>query len=507
MSNSSSSVSLRSVAVVTLMSFGQLVLLFVLQLVLAHAFGASDELDAYLSAYALPLVIGGILAGALGTVIVPLYNELQSANGDDVADAALGRVGLAVAVLSSGLALAISFGAELLVGFFYGELEPSRARLTSELLRIVCWLIPLNTMTGFLFGVDHARKRFFQPAFSGLLGPSVTVLLFLFVLEGTIDSLAWAVVWGGVVGVAFLLPGFPSAGSSQTRPSVSVFPRLLLLIAPLLMGAACARLDVLVDRSLASGLSVGSIAHMGYAWRLASAVVMLGTSGLSVVIFPALAKHAAEGDRRQMRDDLAEGWRFLCVVLVPMVGGITFCGVPIVQVMLQRGEFTHVDSLAVAGLLTLYAGLICAAGVGELASRTLYAMGRTWIPSFVGIAGFTLGTLAKVLVVDSFGVDGLVVVSSLYYLLNATLLVVILRWVGLRGHSSGLARTLARSVLSASIAIVLAMLVMSEPTMLRVAAGILVATVVYVSLLSTLGDEFVRRALSAVRSIVFRRSR
>lgn len=504
-SDRTGSVSLRSVGVVTFLSFGQLVLLFVLQLVLAHAFGASDELDAYLSAYALPLVVGGILSGALGMVIVPLYSEIRSTSGDDAAAVALGRVGRAALIVASSLALAIWLAADAVVGVFYDDLEPSTARLTSDLLRIVVWLIPLNTLTGFLFGIDHARKRFFQPAFSGLLGPSVTVFLFVFVLERTVESLAWAVLAGGIVGVGFLLRSFPRTPKSQAGQSVPVFPRLLFLIAPLLLGAAYTRADVLVDRPLASHLDVGSISHMGYAWRLASAIVMLGTSGLSVVIFPALARHAAKGDRKQMHDDLAEGWRLLCVVFVPMIGGIVFCGVPIVQVLLQRGEFTQADSLAVARLLSLYAGWICGAGVAELASRTLYALGRTWIPSFVGIGAFALGSIAKVLIVDRFGVDGLVVVSSLYYLLNATVLILFLRWAGLLGYSDGLLYTLARSVVAASVAVLLATTIMTAPTMLRVVAGILVAAVVYIGLLLALGDEFVRRALIAARSIVLRR--
>src|SRR6476620_2197731 len=72
--------SLRSIALVTSLTFGQLLLQFATQLILAKYFGAGDEMDAYVTALAPPVVIATILSGAIGYVLVPVVAE-HVANG------------------------------------------------------------------------------------------------------------------------------------------------------------------------------------------------------------------------------------------------------------------------------------------------------------------------------------------------------------------------------------------------------------------------------------------
>lgn len=493
-----SSVSLRSVGIVTLLSVGQLILLLVMQLVLADIFGASAALDAYLSAYALPLVVGGILSVALGSVVIPLYNEQLAAHGQLSAETQLGRLGVLLLLVSISLAALMSWGAALLVDLFYAEFEPTVAQATAAVLRILAWLVPVNTLTGFLFAIYHARRHFFLPAAAGLCGPALTIGLFVFVLAHTIESLAWAVLAGGLLGCALLLPGFPRGERLTSLPPRQVSQRFLMLLMPLLLGAAYSHLVVLVDRSLADRLSAGSISHMAYAWRITTAASTLITSGLSVVIFPSLARHAAAKDLPRLRSDLAEGWRLLAVALIPALVGIVFCGEAVVRALFERGAFTSRDADAVARLLRLYTGFVVAAAVGELAGRTYFALGRMWLPTLVGMFGFAIGAVAKLLVVDRFAAEGLVAVTSLHYLLNAALLLGLLRWVGGNRCSTGVGLTIVRSVSAAAVAVGPAFVLMRNGELLHVVGGLLVATCIYPLSLWTLGDEFARRTADAM---------
>jgi hypothetical protein len=58
----------------------QLLVQFATQLVLARLFGAASEMDAFVAALALPVVIATILSGSLG-VLVPIYAERLAAGG------------------------------------------------------------------------------------------------------------------------------------------------------------------------------------------------------------------------------------------------------------------------------------------------------------------------------------------------------------------------------------------------------------------------------------------
>lgn len=478
-------------------------LLFLLQLVLARIFGASSDLDTYLAAYAFPLVVGGVLAGGLGSVVVPLHSELSATHGENVAAGAVKSIGLRLLLVSSALAIGMAILADTLVKLVYPDVQADAAAEIVRLLRILNWLVPINTLIGFLYGVDHARRRFFLPAFAGLLGPAATVLLFVLAGDRTTTWLAWSTLLGGGLGVSVLLRDFPWR-APDIDPQLRVFRRFWMLLAPLLIGAACAQLVVLVDRPLAIGLTEGSVSRMGYAWRIASAVASLATSGLAVVIFPALAQHAARGDRQQLRNDLAEGWRFLVVVLVPVVLGILFCGKAIIAALYQSGEFQPQDTAAVAYLLNLYLGLILAAGFGEPAVRTFYALGKTWLPPVIGTAAFLLGSLAKFLVVDQYGTTGLVATTSIYYLAGTAAYVVLLRWEGLTGTWRGVPLTFIRALIAGGLAVGCAVWIMQSASLAAVTCGIVTAVLLYAGLLRLMGDEFARRTFQAAREWIGR---
>ena len=57
--------SLRSVALLTVLTLGQMGLQFGFQILLARQFGTESDMDAFIAALTLPMVISGILAGVL----------------------------------------------------------------------------------------------------------------------------------------------------------------------------------------------------------------------------------------------------------------------------------------------------------------------------------------------------------------------------------------------------------------------------------------------------------
>ncbi|MBX3436985.1 MAG: hypothetical protein KF861_05810, partial [Planctomycetaceae bacterium] len=494
---SSSSVSLRSVSVVTLLSLGQMVVLFIHQLVLARFFGATEEMDAYLAAYVLPLVVGGILSTAVGTVVVTLFHELLAGQDVPSAESQLAQLGMMLLAMTAAIAGIIAFFADDLTSLLFRNFSIETAALTAHLLRILCWLIPLNTLIGFLFGVEHGRRHFVMPALSGMLGPALMILLFLFATDRSISALAWSVLWGTIAAVGMLLLRFPRWRTNATGQR-TVWRRFGYLSLPLFLGAAYSRLDVFVDRVLADNLTTGTIAQMGYSWRIATAVITLATSGLSVVAFPSLARHAAVKDWNALRVDLNECWRFLTVVMLPVCGGIVVCGDTIIAALFEHGAFTAADTTAVARYLNLYAGMIVAAGIGEIAGRTFYASGNTWFPTLVGMGGFTLGMVLKFLLVEREGGEGLVAITSGYYLFNIVILLIGLRIKGVLTVDRHVAVTIFRSLAAAVVAIGVAEMTMAPDSPLRVLAGIVAAAAIYVVMLALLGEEFARRAFRMI---------
>ncbi len=477
-------VSLRSVSLVSLFSVGQLVLLFVLQFILAKLFGASKELDVYMAVLAVPLVISAVLSGSLGSVIIPLSQDLHREHGDQAVQSVLNRLGWILLGSSSVLAGILAMAAGPVTRLLYGKWTDSELELGTGMLVILSGLVPLNTMTAYLFSVYHARQRYLLPAISGLVGPAVTVGIVVQFPNAGVRGIAWAVLAGGIAGVALLLPGFPRSGRNGPVPFTQSLIRFGRLLWPLILGAAFFRLDPIVDRYLAVAgeLSEGSISHLSYAGRLVSAIAVLATSGLAVVAFPAMARHAALGEQDKFAAEIAHGWRFLCVVLVPIIGGILCYSEVLVAWLLERGEFAAADTKAVAWLLCLYAGVILMAGIGEISARAFYAMGRTWIPTLVTMLGFTFGSAAKFALVSQYQVESLAALTSAYYVLNNLVFVIILRLCLTGSLFVGVGGTLLRTLFCTACALGIGSPLLLAGRGLQVPLGILMCILSYAGL-------------------------
>jgi putative peptidoglycan lipid II flippase len=491
-------------ALLTGLSLVQLLVQFATQLVLARLFGAASEMDALVAALAAPVVIAAIIAGSLGYVMVPVHAEQVASGRQREAGEFVGQIGLYVLGLSTLVAIVVAAAAQPLAAMLFPGFSQSQLALTASLLRILSLLIVANSLIAFLNALYHCERRFAWPAAAGVIGTLVT-LTYIATLHGRqgIDAVAWGLVAGATVTAALLLPRFVEHAWQSLPRLLAPQPatrRAVALLAPLLLGAIYWRLDPLIDRWLGSYLSAGSIAHLGYAWRLTAALMMIGTSGLSVVAFPAIAAHAAAGRRVELNAEIAHALRLLVFLLIPVCLGLGLFAHPVVRLLFERGRFTASDTHAVAVLLVLYFGVVLGGSVGDVLSRTLYSLQDTRTPVFVSTVVFTLAIGLKFLLVGQTAAAGLAAGTSVYCLLNAALLAaVLLRRLG-RGMLAGVGWSLVRCVASALVACLAAWLVGRSWAPFAALPAAISGALSYVLAAWLLGDEFAGKLNRFVRS-------
>ena len=483
--------SLKSVSLVSLLSFAHLGVQFALQVVLARYFGASAEMDAYYAALALPTVLSAILTGSLAYAFLPVFVARRERAGPEAAwSMAMNFLVLLVGV-SAALALAGTIWASPIVRHLHPGFSATQVGRTALLFRVLSWLVLANSLVGYLQALHHSNQRFAVPAASGVVGTCVTLAYVVWRHEADgVVAVAWGVVIGSGVAIAGqlrLLLANRKYASWRLDPGTI---RCLRLVAPLILGAAYYRLDPLVDRYLASRLPESSIAYLGYAWRLVNALLIVSTSSLSIVVFPSLAKHASLHDEQALRAEVAHAFRFLCFMLVPITLGLVGFSRIVVRDLFERGEFRPEDTTAVAMLLVIYLGALWGGGIGEIASKVFYAAGNTVLPVVIGVIGFTVGAGLKIALAPDRGVAGIAAATSAYYLLNSSALaaIVLARWGGetVRGVVRAISRYLLATVPAVGAAYAVTQTHRPLPSL--VAA----ATAVPVYLLATLAqrDEF-----------------
>ncbi len=489
--------SLRSIAVVTSLTLIQLLLQFATQVALAKFFGAGGEMDAYVAALAPPVVLATILSGSLGYVMVPIIAERRAAGSERDAAAVAAQIGLYLIVLAIGLYGISMATANELAKLLCPGFSSQEQQLTAALLRVSSALIVANSLIAYLNALFHSYRRFARPAVAGVMGTLVTLayVLALHRHQG-IFAVAWGVVVGAAATVAILAPLFVAQlwqRGAWRLPLQAGTRRCLALLTPLVVAAIYWRLDPLLDRYLGSRLPTGNIAHMGYAWRLISGLMLIGTSGLSIVAFPAIAAHAAQSRRDELNAELAHALRFFLFLVVPVCVGLGAFATPVVRLLFERGRFTAADTQAVALLVVLYIGVVFGAGLGDLLSRTFYSLQDMVSPVVISTAVFTLVAGLKFVVVGRWEAAGLVAATSVYYLLNAGVLLLVLLGRLSADMLAGSGRQLARSLLSSLVACLVAALVIRLPVAFAVLPAAACAIATYLVCMWLLGDEFAQK--------------
>jgi putative peptidoglycan lipid II flippase len=451
-------------------------------------------MDAYVAAMALPVVVATILSGSLGYVLVPAVAERLAGGNERDAATVASQVGLYMTAASLLISAAVTASAGPLTAFLCPGFSADERALTAGLLRVLSALIVANSLASYLNALFHSYRRFAEPAVAGVIGTLATLgyVLLLHQQQG-IFAVAWGVVFGATVTVAILLPLFLSqlwSSAAWKAPMHAGTRQCFGLLMPLVLGAIYWRLDPLVDRFLGSYLPLGSIAHIGYAWRLISGLMLIGTSGLSIVAFPAIAAHAAAKKHDDLNVELAHAIRFFLFLIVPVCVGLAAFRVPVVRLLFEHGRFTSADTQAVSLLVALYVGVIFGAGLGDLLSRTCYAQHDTRTPVIVHSLNFTLAAGLKFLIVGSSGAAGLVTATSMYYLLNSTVLgTVLLRRLG-RDMLTGTPGTLLRSLASSIVACLAASLIIRLPAVWAVLPAAACGAVVYLLMMLLFADDF-----------------
>jgi putative peptidoglycan lipid II flippase len=416
---------MRHAAMLSICSLLQLVIQFGFQMQLARWFGATEEADALQAAMGPPLLLSMFLAGSISYVFVPNFLQHREQGGDarafDYAASMLWLVGC-LALLASIIGFLF---AETLCRWWYPSMDPTRHALTVRLWRILIWTTLTGCLVSLLLSIHQSLQHFAIAGLQGVIGTGVT-LLWIVLGPRSIESIAWGMLVGSIVAVLVQLP---QSRACWIRGPGS--PRLALtslaMLMPFLLAMTYTRLDPIVDRIFATWLPAGALSHLGYANRIVTALLAVGTSSLSIVAFSSLATAAARNDLQQVSVHLGRSLRALLWVLVPLSFGLIFFAQPAIADLFERGSFVAEDTRVVSRLTQWLVGMFVGASLGELVSRTFYSLRDTWTPVIVGAIGLTIAAIAKGWFVPTYGADAIVIATSGYFLVASVALAGLLR--------------------------------------------------------------------------------
>ena len=385
-------------------------------IVLAALFSRTAT-DAWMIAFQIPNLLRQLFAeGAVQAAVLPVLSKVREEQGQERAREFFRALrGLSLLCLIVVSLLGVLFAEPLVTLFASGfRSRPDQFELTTQLTRLSFPYILLMGTAALGVAALNAHRRFVVTSFApGLL--NVALITSALALSGVlvargydpIFSMALGALVGGVLQVVAQWPSLRKIGyASLPGFALSKDPHVREVVrrmGPTLLGVGVYYVDVIVGRRLLSELDQGAVTYFGYALRLCDFSQGIFIMALSSAALPSLSSFAARGQLDEVAETFAYAMRHALFVGICATGLFVVLAEPIVQVLLQRGQFTaHAAAETSKALVAQGLGIFLVAGVRQLV-LVYFAMGDTKTPVYVAIVDVCVFATSSLLLRQHWG--------------------------------------------------------------------------------------------------------
>jgi putative peptidoglycan lipid II flippase len=376
-------------------------------IIVANAFGASLELDAFYAANRVSETLFLLVAGgALGSAFIPTFTGLLAREEKASAWRLAFSLANAVTLTLSLLAALTAFFAPQVVRYALApgfSADPVIFALTVSLLRIQLISAVLFGLGGLMVGILNAHQIFLIPA----LTPAMYQLGIIFGAVFLAPSLGiYGLAWGVVIGaVLYLIVQIPSLFKVLTERQVLITDywslnlkdsnvrTVLLLMLPRLLGVAVVQLNFWVNTNLASRMEAGSVASLTYGFSLMLMAQAAIAQSVAIAAMPTFSAQHALGKLDEMRSSVAASLRAVFMMALPASLGLMILRKPLISLLYQRGEFDQRAVEMVAWALLWYAAGLVGHSIMEVLTRAFYAQQDTKTPVIIGTIAMGLNVV------------------------------------------------------------------------------------------------------------------
>lgn len=424
------------------------------ELVLAAVYGASMYSDAYLTAMNIPVVLFTIIGTTLGTVLIPMYFEVNNDLGEKKALNFTNNVFNIVIAICIVLAILGFIFTEQLVKVFAMGFEGQTLKIAIDFTRITIIGIVFTGLSYVMTAYLQIKNNFTVP---GLISVPKNIIIITSIIL-SVKYNPYIMIWGTLIGIAteFLFQ-FPFAIKSgyKYQPYINIkdkyIKKMSWLIGPVLIGVAVNQINTMVDRTLASTLVEGSISALNYANKLNGFVMAMFITSVAAVIYPMLSKLSSEDNKEKFTSSVVQSINSVILLVIPISIGAIVLATPIVKLLFQRGEFDARATSMTAIALIMYSIGMVAFGLRDILGKVFYALQDTKTPMINGAMAMIMNIVLNIILVKYLQLAGLALATSISAIVCIFLLFGSLKKkIGYFGQDK-IIKTMIKSILSAVV--------------------------------------------------------
>jgi len=431
----------KAAGVVGLATLVSRVMGYIRDMVMSWAFGTGLAADAFYVAYRIPNLLRELLAeGSMSAAFIPVFTETLTKESKEsalhLANAVFARLLVILLVLTVlGVLFAPVVVKMIAWGWIHKAGNEDKFLLGVSLTRIMFPYLLFIGLAALAMGMLNSLRYFLTPALSPVMLNVMTisaVVLSMQYLSQPIIGVAFGVVVGGMCQFLIQVPGLQKQGMRmrpEFKPTHPGVKRIGLLVLPVFLSSSVNQLNIFITTIFASFLATGSITYLYYGMRFIHFPLGIFGVAIATAVLPTMSAQAARREMNEFRETFSFGVRLVFFIMFPAMAALIMLRIPIVNLLLQHGQFDRTSTQGVALALACYAvGLWAFAGV-RIVVQAFYALQDTRTPVFVALLAFSSNILLSAFFVfkTPLAHGGLALATSIAATLNISLLTIQLR--------------------------------------------------------------------------------
>ena len=406
---------MRQSFIIGIVVCAQLSASLVFQVLIIRFFGVGAETDSYIAAQTVPLVLVAIIITAFQSVWLPRLSLLADDFAAWRSEQAIAQG--QVALLGCSVLLLVAFGAPIWLRLLFPGLDSVQQQSALVYTYILLAAGVFNIQSALLTVALRAYGRFVIAESTTLLGIFASLVCLYFLLPvGGMLAVVWIIFVRSVV--TYLLQLHLASWPSISLQLAISTKKTWQLMWPLFFGTSIYKTSPIVDRYWASQAGIGGITILNLAQTAMGALAKVLEHSICVPLIPSFSRRIRDNDYEGLRKSYRQGVLIISVIVVllavlMLIAKPLFISLFVILLGLQ-------DNIANSLWLTCFflLGYLHVAASGHLPVSVFYALGDTKTPVQIGLVGFIISIIAKLVGYTYFGLLGLSIAISLYYFLN-----------------------------------------------------------------------------------------
>lgn len=394
---------------------------FFREILLSYFYGTGEIATAFQISLLVPYTILGFVMSGISINFIPTYTSLEKREGKATSEKFTSNILNIIFIISLiATVLAYIFARQIVFLFAMGY-SGEIFELSVTFTRITILGMFAQLLNSILKGYLNIKGNFVVPGSTGFIY-NIVIIIFL-IISYKINPIL-APIGVAIATIFQYIPYIPAIRSTGYKHKFIVnfkdenIKRMLVLALPIIFGVAVNQINQLIDKNLASFISVRGISVLSYSVKLNEFVWGILVVSIVTSIFPTLSKLAIES-KQKFKVQIAKTLSTIIYLVTPACVGILIFSKEIVTLIFKRGKFDENDVILVSGVLFYYAIGLIGLGIRDVLSNAFYALKMTRIPLINSVEMVIINVIMSIILSRFMGLNGLALGSSIATIFGA----------------------------------------------------------------------------------------